>query len=191
MSTTTENQKMSEHKPCLILNQDYSPLTVINWKRAICLEVIGKEIIGEGIRVIEYYDDDFAKSGSNDIQIPAVAVTNRYIKRRRKVALKKRNLLVRDQKTCQYCGKELHPKIATIDHVVPKSHFKNRSEAHTWKNTVIACLKCNSNKDNKTPEQAGMKLLSKPEEPNPGSFYTGISPWKHMPKEWKLYVQTR
>ena len=50
-----------EHKPCLVLNQDYSPLSVISWKRAICLDIIGKEIIGEGVRVIERYNDDFIK----------------------------------------------------------------------------------------------------------------------------------
>ena len=177
------------HKPCLILNQDYSPLTVINWKRAVCLQIIGKEIPGEGIRVVEYYEDDLVKSAGGDFfPIPAVAVTGRYIKRRRKIALKKRNLLIRDKGICQYCGSILLPKTATVDHVKPKSHFSNEKEAHTWLNTVIACLPCNSRKDNRTPEQAGMKLLNVPKQPDIGKFYVGVSPWFDTPKEWKNYI---
>ena len=51
------------HNPCLILNQDYTPLTIINWKRAICLEIIGNEIPGEGVVVLEHYKKDIVFSG--------------------------------------------------------------------------------------------------------------------------------
>jgi hypothetical protein len=177
------------HRPCLVLNQDYTPLLVINWKRAICLEIIGKEMPGEGISVIEYYDDEYAYAGGGEpFEIPAVAITNRYVHRKRKVALKKRNLLIRDKKRCQYCQKIVAPKEATIDHVVPRSHHKNPKDAHRWDNTVIACLKCNSKKDDRTPEQAGMKLHTKPAEPHGVNFYGGMSPWRQVPKEWKGYV---
>jgi 5-methylcytosine-specific restriction endonuclease McrA len=182
--------KMPEHQPCLILNQDYTPLTSINWKRAICLEIIGNEIIGEGVTVIEYYED-FIKSGSGKLfKVPAVAVSNRYVKRKRKVPLKKRNLVIRDKACCQYCGLRLSKTSATVDHIKPKSHFKDSSLANTWENTVIACNKCNSYKDNRTPEQAGMKLLTTPKEPDGRYFYKGISPWYNLPEEWKNYVRT-
>jgi len=181
---------MAKHEPCLILNQDYTPLVVISWKRALCLQIIGKEMPGEGVRVIEYYEDDIVESAGGDLfPVPAVAVANRYVKRRRKIALKKRNLLIRDNRSCQYCGEELAPKVATIDHVKPKSHFAKPKEAHTWENTVIACLRCNSRKDDRTLDQAGMKLLSIPHEPDPSKFYTGMSPWSTMPKEWRTYVR--
>lgn len=183
---------MPLHKPCLILNQDATPLTVISWKRALCLEIIGKEIPGEGIRVLEYYSDDTVESaGGDEFLIPAVAITCRYVKRKRKIALKKRNLLIRDNRCCQYCGCEMHPKDATIDHVVPKSHFDRKSLAHTWENTVASCLPCNSKKGDKTPKQAGMKLKKEPKEPDPSSFYSGMTPWKTMPIEWEKYVQQR
>lgn len=147
-------------------------------------------MIGEGVRVIEYYEDDLVESAGGDLYpVPAVAVANRYVKRRRKIALKKRNLLIRDNHTCQYCEKELAPKTATIDHVVPKAHFEYSKDAHTWDNTVIACLRCNSRKDDRTPEQAGMKLLTVPVEPDASKFYTGMSPWTSMPDEWRLYVR--
>ena len=64
-----------KHKPCLILNQDWTPLTVVNWKRAICLGIIGEEMISEGVRIIEWYSDDFVKSSGGDfVKVPAVAV---------------------------------------------------------------------------------------------------------------------
>jgi len=180
---------MSLHKPCLVLNTDYRPLHVMDWKRALCLDIIGKEIIGEGIRVIEYYEDDTVMSaGGEEFPIPAVAVAGRYVKRKRKIALKKRNLLIRDEKTCQYCGNEVSGKTSSIDHVRPKSHFQRPKEAHTWENTVIACIRCNSRKDNRTPAQARMPLLKIPHEPDTGRFYAGMSPWRVIPKEWEAYV---
>ena len=177
------------HKSCLILNQDYRPLQAISWRRAICLEIIGKEIPGEGIRVIEYYTDDTVTSAGGDIfPIPAVAVTNAFIKIKRSVALKKRNLLIRDRKTCQYCGKVISSNAATIDHVVPQSRFMNRKDAHTWDNTVICCLKCNTQKKDYTPKQAGMKLLKEPRFPDNIESYRGVNPYDSMPSEWQAYV---
>lgn len=185
----------TRHKPCLILNADYTPLQVISWKRAICKQIIGKEIPGEGITVIKYYENDVVQSAGGDFfPIPAVAVSNRYINRRRSIALKKRNVLIRDKRICQYCGHEVNPKNATIDHVKPKSHYKTRGEAHKWNNVVIACLECNTKKDNKTPEQAGMKLLSIPKEPDYNSYNVNlysstVSPWhSDVPEEWSVYI---
>lgn len=181
---------MTKHKPCLVLNQDYTPLTVISWKRAICLEIIGKEMPGEGITILNHYkDDQVFSAGGQPFEVPAVAVTGRYIKRRRKVKLRKRNLFIRDQGMCQYCSSKLNLKVATIDHVKPKSHFKDSRKSHTWENTVIACSKCNSKKGNRTPEQAGMKLLGKPKEPDAGHFYGYFSTYSTIPEEWRIYVR--
>lgn len=178
--------KMAIHQPCLILNQDGLPLGRISWQRALCLQIIGKEIPGEGIRILKYYEDDIVMSAGGDFfPVPAVGITNRFIKRPRKINLKKRNLLVRDKRKCQYCGIIVTPKTATVDHVIPRSHFKVQSEAHTWENIVVACKPCNSKKGNRTPEQAGMKLLKQPKAPDPGMFFLHHP----IPEEWKLYVQ--
>ena len=175
------------HKPCLILNQDYTPLTIINWKRSICLEIIGNEIPGEGVIVLDHYEDDFVKSsGGIKFSIPAVAVTSRYIKKQRKIKLKKTNLLIRDNSTCQYCDSKLSIKKTTIDHVKPKSQFETKQNAHTWNNVVIACSRCNTKKANKTLEQSGMKLLKEPKEPNPNNFFSFLN--FPIPEEWSIYV---
>jgi 5-methylcytosine-specific restriction endonuclease McrA len=178
------------HKPCLILNQDWKPLTVINWKRAICLGIIGDEIVGEGVRVVERYTDDSVKtSGGNFIQVPAVAVSNRFVKRRRKIKIKKKNLMIRDGAKCQYCKQELDNREATIDHVIPKSRFTSKKYSHHWENIVISCRRCNSKKGNRTPSEAGMKLLSVPKKPKIAQFYSKMLVSKSIPKEWELYVE--
>jgi uncharacterized protein (TIGR02646 family) len=178
-----------KHKPCLILNQDYTPLTIINWKRSLCLEIIGKEMPGEGVIVIEYYEDDTAISaGGEKFKIPAVAVTSRYIKRKNHIPLRKKNIAIRDNGECQYCGVKLSKGSTTIDHVKPKSHFKNKEDANTWENVVLSCSPCNTKKANKTPEQANMKLNKNPCKPKDNKFLF-ISPYITIPKEWKIYVR--
>jgi len=142
---------------------------------------------GEGVIVLEHYKDDFVKSsGGIKFFIPAVAVTSRYIKRQRSIKLKKTNLLVRDNSTCQYCNLKLSTKNTTIDHVKPKSHFQTKEDAHTWDNVVIACSRCNTKKANKTLEQSGMKLLKQPREPNSNNFFSFLN--FPIPEEWSIYV---
>ena len=182
-------ESIVEHSPCLILNQDYTPLRIADWKEAISDAIIGAEILGEGINIIEWYEDEFV-IGANGMEydLPAVAVTAKYIKRPRVISLRKRNLMVRDNGQCQYCGCHLTREHATIDHVIPRCKFPNKADAHTWENTVIACKSCNSRKDDKTLKEAGMKLLNNPYEPEPGHFYTGMKLNRKIPKEWSLYV---
>lgn len=92
-----------QHQPALVLNTDGIPLRVISWKRAICLDILGKEIPEEGITVLKYYDDYVRSAGGLEIQIPAVGMTNRYINVSKKIPLTKHNLMVRDKGRCQYC----------------------------------------------------------------------------------------
>jgi hypothetical protein len=61
----------------------------------------------------------------------------------------------RDKHTCQYCG---HKAELTLDHVMPAS----RGGGDTWENLVAACAPCNQYKANRTPEEAGMQLATKP-----------------------------
>jgi len=70
----------------------------------------------------------------------------------------RREVLRRDHHTCQYCGSTHN---LTLDHVVPLS----RGGSHTWDNVVTACERCNQRKGNRTPEEAGMVLRSKPRAP--------------------------
>lgn len=70
-------------------------------------------------------------------------------------------LYTRDHGRCAYCGKELKKTEATIDHILPVS----QGGETTWENVALSCSKCNCKKDNRTPHQAGMKLMVKPYNP--------------------------
>jgi 5-methylcytosine-specific restriction endonuclease McrA len=49
----------------------------------------------------------------------------------------------------------------TIDHVKPKC----RGGGTVWDNVVTACHHCNRKKADKTPEEAGLKLMKSPRRP--------------------------
>lgn len=60
-------------------------------------------------------------------------------------------LLKRDRHTCRYCRQHGD----TIDHVIPES----RGGPTSWLNCVACCSTCNNKKDDRTPQEAGMRLL--------------------------------
>lgn len=79
---------------------------------------------------------------------------------------------------CRYCGVKVsrHDRKSdrrpTIDHVIP-------GIAKGVENLVLACFKCNREKGQRTPEQAGMKLLPPPgssTESNPESNRSEFDP---------------
>ncbi len=78
-----------------------------------------------------------------------------------------RTLFRRDDNRCLYCGQQ-HPRSdLTRDHVLPTS----RGGGDRWENVVAACRRCNMQKDNRTPEEAGMPLLAVPFRPNPWEWH--------------------
>lgn len=140
---------------CIVLNLDYQPLSIISWKRALVLLMKNANIT-----VLDYHEKKVS-SETNLHRIPSLVVYNKFVKIKKGSAPTKRKIMVRDDKTCQYCSTKLHSN-ATIDHIVPASRFKNRAESNTWENLVACCRSCNSKKGNRTPDEAGMKLISKP-----------------------------
>ena len=105
------------------------------------------------------------------------------IKRPRPVVrLSKREILRRDDYTCQYCGKNtVH---LTVDHVVPR----RLGGTHSWENLVAACPACNHRKGGRTAEQAHMLLLKKPARPPSSAVYMFAS---HLSdnKDWVPFIQ--
>ncbi len=49
----------------------------------------------------------------------------------------------------------------SLDHVVPRS----QGGLSTWDNVVCACVACNVKKGGRTPKQAHLSLIRKPEKP--------------------------
>ena len=78
-----------------------------------------------------------------------------------------RTLFRRDDHRCLYCGNQFPRGELTRDHVLPAS----RGGSDRWENVVAACRRCNWQKDNQTPEEAGMPLLAVPFRPNPYEWH--------------------
>lgn len=168
----------------LVLDSTYQPIDVVNWQRAICLEISTK------VDVLEYYDDVTVKAPSDEFLVPAV-VRVRYFNKRGikqvRVALNRHNIFMRDGFQCQYCGSEQH---LTLDHVIPSC----MGGTNSWENLVTCCSKCNSLKGSKTLQELKWKLKSKPREPSPHEVTMMAGQWKQAgggitPPQWETYLQ--
>jgi 5-methylcytosine-specific restriction endonuclease McrA len=183
-----------QNSKCLVLNSDYTPLAIVDWKRAITWSL--SDMNHANIEVIDFYKDDYINGVNNKkFPIPAVIRTIRYFRiNNAKVNFSRKNIFIRDNYSCQYCGekKEIHK--LTYDHVIPKSLWKNKIGSPTnWTNIVTACVECNRKKSNRTPKQANMPLKNFPTVPNKSSKYLPISHFllrisKDIPREWVLYL---
>ncbi len=78
---------------------------------------------------------------------------------RRMLRANRRNLLLRDENTCQYCGRPAPPSQLSVDHVVPISRG---GAGNSWENQVIACRRCNGRKGNRLLSEARMRLVRPP-----------------------------
>ena len=158
----------------LVLNQNYEPIAICDAKKAIILVYLGKAEIVERL-------DYEVRSMSISMPFPSVVRLQIYIYRPyTTVILNRKNVIRRDRHTCQYCGKKNVP--LTIDHIIPKQ-FGGK---HSWENLVCACVRCNNRKGNRTPEQANMKMLKKPNKP---SYLFFLQFFIEKPHEsWRPYL---
>jgi 5-methylcytosine-specific restriction endonuclease McrA len=158
----------------LVLNASYEPLNITSWRRAVVLLLKGKAEQLEHNGHFIYTDFPF----------PTVIRLRHFVKvPYKEIPLTRRNLLERDRHTCQYCnyrGEQL-----TLDHVIPRS----RGGGDTWDNLVAACVRCNVNKGNRTPKEAGMPLSIQPRRPYSSLHFELV---KHTRgehnQEWRKYV---
>ncbi len=149
--------------PVLVLNANFEPINVCDTRRAIGLLLNEKASLvlnGRGeIRTI-----------SHVFPRPSIIRLKKMARHPRPhVKLNKREVLRRDDYTCQYCGQKatLSASALTIDHVIPR-HLGGQ---HTWENLVTACANCNHRKGGRTIEQAQMRLLRQPAAPPLSAVY--------------------
>lgn len=144
------------HQSVVVFSRNYLPMTRINIKRAVTLLVTGRAEPME-----------FSTGKSWEIRSPSVVLrvpdqirlTFASGERTWKVPpVNRREVLRRDHYSCQYCGST---RRLTIDHVIPLS----KGGKHRWDNVITACERCNQQKGDRTPDQAGMPLRSKPKAP--------------------------
>ena len=133
----------------LVLNASYEPLQRVSLRHAI------KMLVRE-VAVVE----EEAGGSFGPFPVPKVLRLVRYVvakwRHRRGHLCTKSAIKARDR-MCAYCGGTAE----TVDHVLPRS----RGGGLTWENAVAACLRCNHRKGNRTPAEAGMKLLISPTAP--------------------------
>ena len=162
----------------LVLSPGYEPIKIVSWQRAITLLFLGK------VEVIEEYDRNI-KTTSLVIKIPAVVRLLAAIRRHKQpVKFSRVNIYGRDRYTCQFCGERKQIAELTYDHVVPRSHGGKT----TWTNIVTACETCNRKKANRTPEQAGMRLLAQPVQPKAMPALVITVSKESMPDAWRDYL---
>lgn len=148
----------------LVLNSGFMALETISKRDAICLLYQNK-----AYSVVE--SDEYMRSPSISFRVPTVIALLKYKDfPKRKVGFSKLNVIYRDDMTCQYCGEQFLIDKLTIDHIIPKSRWKevkrtSKKNFTNWKNTVCACKWCNNKKGNKLLEEAKMTLLREPFEP--------------------------
>jgi len=158
----------------LLLNQNYEPLSVCKARRALVLVLLQKA------EPVERYDLQF-HSVNLTMTVPSVLRLNYYVRvRRREVPLTKRNVMRRDENTCQYCGRR-HTEMTT-DHVVPRS----AGGAEAWENLVCACSECNARKGSRTPAQARMALRRRPKTPHYITF--AVNALGNVPDAWRQFL---
>ncbi|MFN7919021.1 MAG: HNH endonuclease [Bryobacteraceae bacterium] len=166
------------HQPVLVLNASYEPINICAARRAMVL-------ILKGIASAEEVSSQHFHAARHHFPVPSVI---RLLEYRRiphqSRALSRKNILMRDRHTCQYCYKSGQTANLTLDHVVPRS----RGGETTWENLVACCHECNNRKGNRTPEEAGMRLTRSPQ---PFSMHTS----RHLMRllansedQWRKYL---
>ena len=167
----------------LALNRLYLAIHVVSARRAFCLLCKGQaEVVHVEDGSYQAYDfegwrefsalklaagerdpaEDWIAAVNFEIQVPRVVRLLDYDRvPRNSVKFSRRNVFLRDEHRCQYCGRQYGIHNLSLDHVVPRS----RGGLTTWENIVAACLRCNVKKGGRTPREAGMALHRSPAKP--------------------------
>ena len=178
----TPNPHSSLEARVLVLNKLFMAIHIISVRRAFCLlckdlaEVVSledgtfttydfsswREVSEFRSQHFRNEDDDWVRTVNTVIQVPRVIRLVDYDRLpKQTVKFNRRNIFARDNNQCQFCGKKFPTSELSLDHVVPRS----QGGGSTWENIVCACVSCNVRKGGRTPKEASMALIRKPEKP--------------------------
>src|ERR1700752_1103738 len=143
VSTASYGNTQALHAPVLVLNASYEPINVCAARRALVLVL-------KGVAMMEGANGHLLHAARVTMRVPSVIRLLEYRRIPHQTrALSRKNILLRDRNTCQYCGKALASSELTLDHVVPRS----RGGSSTWENLVACCHACNRHKGNQFPPE--------------------------------------
>lgn len=183
----------------LLLNADHSLLKVVTFERAVWL------LLNDQVRMVKQWGSRVVRATSVVVPWPSIVALKYYVRSKGKIRFKRKNILARDEFTCQYCGAkpvtkagEPDRKKLTMDHVVPRSRAtKNQVTlpwngkavgVTSWENILTACSACNHRKADRTPDEARMTMLSTPRRPSAReSLLMLVS--RGFPEEWEEHFR--
>jgi 5-methylcytosine-specific restriction endonuclease McrA len=157
----------------LVLNRHWLAIHICNVRRALCLLYSDlARVVDESYQTHDFQSwRDLSAAASSPEMVhtptfsllaPQVIMLTRYARRPpQQVKFSRRNIYLRDNYTCQYCGSAPPRDELTIDHIVPRS----RGGRTTWENVVLACVRCNTRKGNRLPDESRMSPLRAPLRP--------------------------
>jgi len=182
----------------LVLNRLWQAVNICTARRALTLLFQGHAQVVLGTNDGEFRTFDFCEwhdfsqqephpesihAVSFRIRVPRVIMLLIFDRLPKKeVKFTRLNIFERDKNTCQYCGQPFERKDLNLDHVIPR----DRGGPTTWENIVCSCIRCNTRKANRTPQEAGMHLIRKPKRPKWRPFVQvnlGLQyheSWKHF-----------
>ncbi len=178
----------------LVLNRLYQAVQITGVRRAFRLFYAGRaRAIDRDFASFDFENwcdlpsdagDRVIHTPSRRIRIPRVIQLTHYDKiPNREVRFTRRNIFFRDRNRCQYCGKQFAKSQLNLDHVVPTS----RGGTSCWENVVCTCIACNSAKGDRTPQEAGLRLVRAPRRPagHPVMRLGWIGPFD---EQWKTFL---
>ncbi len=172
---------------CLVLNSTYEPMNVAAWQRAVELIFAGKA------EAVHNRAAQLRSAGGFVMPLPSIIRMLYYVRRKpKRVALTKKNVLLRDDYRCGYCDERGDRATMTVDHVVPRA----AGGKSVWENLVAACADCNGRKRDRTPQQARMPLAHQPREPRFIPFvvvrrHTADDEWAKYLGLWSVNIEER
>ena len=178
----------------LVLNRSWRPVHVTTVRRAlvmvfreaariVCPESLSTFTFEEWICQPVVNETNAIRSPSVRIQAPEVVLLSRYDRVPcHEAPFTRRNLFLRDDFTCQYCGRRCANDHLSVDHVLPRS----RGGTTSWENCVLACVGCNARKADRTLKEAGLRLLRAPVRPRWTPYLT-LRPSQRM-ESWDRFA---
>ena len=181
-------------QPTLVINRSWVPVHVTTVRRAITMvyQDIARVVAGDTLSVHDF--EQWVALATPAVtrwirgagyRIPAPEVVQLQVYDRvpaHEAPFTRKNLYQRDQHTCQYCGRRGNPDRMSIDHVQPRS----RGGRTCWENCVLACVRCNARKADRTVHEAGLRLLRKPARPR-WSPYLSLAGQDRLPS-WRRFT---
>src|ERR1035438_2920859 len=166
-------------KPVLVLNASYEPINICGARRALILVL-------KGVAKTEEEQGAILHAALLRIPMPSVIRLLEYRRIPHQTrALSRKNILLRDRNSCQYCGVVLPASELTLDHVVPRSRGGNS----TWENLVACCHACNRRKGNRMLQEIDDMILLR--DPRPFSLHTSRQIMRMLGRgddRWRKYL---